>query len=167
MRFYSFTNFYLSSIQQGIQPGHACVELFLKYKGDSKQHDILYDWAENHKTFMCMNGGNNASLEDLHSFVEDVNNPYPYAVFYEDEQSLNGVMTSIGMVLPEKIYLTALAERNAFRSSVFQRFEEHFVEEYFTRIATFVDEEGNGREFLFTDWEYDLVLRLNTYKLAQ
>lgn len=167
LRFYSFTNFYLSSIQQGIQPGHAAVDLLTKYSLlSSGAAKMVGDWAREHKTFVCLNGGNNASLQELWSFLDDINNPYPYVAFHEDEQSLGGVMTTIGIILPEKIFATASAERASFRSSVFTRIDDRFVEDYHTWLATFVDADV-GREYLFTDWEKELVERLNTYGLAK
>jgi hypothetical protein len=165
MRFYSFTNWMLRPIQQGIQPGHAAVELFVKYHHSSVVK-ILYDWAENYKTFMCMNGGNNADLLELWSFVDDINNPYPYAAFYEDEQSLNGTMTSIGIVLPEKIYVTAEFERKSQSSNFIKLPETVDSWSWHSWVATIIDSKGNWKEYIFSDWEKELIERLNKTGLA-
>jgi hypothetical protein len=45
MRLYTFGNYYLSSIQQGIQAGHAAVELFNKYE-NSEQLNTVKEWAK-------------------------------------------------------------------------------------------------------------------------
>ena len=112
MRCYHFGNFYLSSIQQGIQAAHAQMELFVKYQDTGINYvedyqptideieyqqkvDDLYDWAENHKTMVCLNGG---ALEDLKNIEELMLNPenkFPWSKFYEDESSLGGILTNI------------------------------------------------------------------------
>jgi len=53
LRMYGLVNYQLSGIQKGIQFGHAVVEYGQKFK-----NDITYnDWADNHKTFIILNGG--------------------------------------------------------------------------------------------------------------
>lgn len=115
MRLYTFINFYLSSIQQGIQTAHITHELFTKYAVSSGgQVLLLNDWAHDHKTIITLNGGNNESLNDLHNFICDADheNPYPFTAFHEDQASLGGIMTGVGIVLPEKIYVAAEMIRN-------------------------------------------------------
>jgi len=121
MRLYTFTNFYLSSIQQGIQPLHVTSELFVKYPNELRTQSsvypdaILQEWAKNHKTVVCLNGGNNADLNEiwvkLNSFGLTLN--LPFAKFHEDEQSLGGVVTSMGIVVPTEIYEFASKLRTA------------------------------------------------------
>ena len=120
MRCYHFGNYYLSSIQQGIQAAHAQMELFVKYKENivpnytSVQQEFLFDWAKNHKTMVCLNGGNNKDLleiKELLTFNND-NCTYPWSYFCEDEDSLGAVITNVSIVLPEKIYETAAKIRN-------------------------------------------------------
>ena len=103
LRFYSFTDWMFRSIQQGIQPGHAAVELFVKYcypTDEVEQMHMLYEWAQNHKTFVCLNGGNYESILGIHEFLETPENPFPFSPFYEDEASAAGRMTSVGIVSP-------------------------------------------------------------------
>lgn len=105
MRFYGFGNYYLSSLQQGLQAAHCVAEMFVKYgPNESNQLNQLYDWAENHKTMVLLNGGNSASLADLYNHLNDSDNPYPFVKFHEDEQSLNGALTYVGIILPERVY---------------------------------------------------------------
>ena len=104
MRNYHFNNYYLSNIQHGIQGEHASVELFIKYENDSEQKCQLYDWAKNHKTVIGLNGGNNQSMNAIWNLIDNVENPYPYAKFNEDDDSLSGLMTNISIVLPDDIY---------------------------------------------------------------
>jgi len=109
LRFYTFVNFYLSSIQQGIQSAHVLHELFTKYVQDHDPYTSrLYDWAENHKTMIVLNGGMSADLTSLNMFLTCEANklsfPAPWTSFSEDQASLGGIMTGVGIVLPEEIY---------------------------------------------------------------
>ncbi len=110
-RLYTFTNVYISSIQKGIQTAHVVSDLFGKY---SNKNYCLNEWASNHKTIIVLNGGNQSMLEqtfrDMEAFAEKGN--YPYAMFNEDIQSLNGAVTAIGIVLPNEIYNLQKMYRN-------------------------------------------------------
>jgi hypothetical protein len=134
MRFYAFGNYYLSSLQQALQANHVCVELYNKYnfqflelksydeltsfsKRNAMSWSYLREWAKDHKTIVLLNGGNSKDLRDIHNMMmgedfERSNHDYPFASFHEDEQSLNGALTSVGIVLPAKIYETAANDRS-------------------------------------------------------
>lgn len=107
MRAYFLTNMYLSPIQKGIQTAHATAELFLKYH-DSKETEknILMEWARDHKTMIVLDGGNHKSLEKINHLLSGYGPEVhlPVACFREDEQSLNGAMTAVAVVLPERMY---------------------------------------------------------------
>lgn len=112
MRLYSFTNYYLSSIQGGIQTAHVVHELFLKYPDHGQVErlaadDMLGLWASNHKTIVVLNGGNSADLEAIAMLFDEDHNPYPWESFCEDEASLNQASTCVGIVVPDLIYETA------------------------------------------------------------
>ena len=118
MRFYGFGNYYLSSLQQGLQAGHAAVDLHVKYnileRGQfdvQPCRDAYDDWAANHKTMVLLNGGNSADLQELFDFLYCEENPYPFVKFHEDEVSLNGALTYVGMILPPEIYDTSAKMR--------------------------------------------------------
>lgn len=114
MRLYTFTNFYLSSIQQGIQPAHLISNLFIRYANQQNSDAAkLYDWATHHKTMICLNGGNAASIKQLYEALVQIGEylNLPVDCFCEDVESLNGTMTCCGIVVPEKIYVTAEAFR--------------------------------------------------------
>jgi hypothetical protein len=110
MRLYTFCNFYLSSIQQGIQPAHVIADMFVKYQTQympgNREAMSLYDWAEYHKTLVCLNGGNAADLRALWETVQRLGKELKLAhgCFHEDEQSLDKTMTCVGIVVPENIY---------------------------------------------------------------
>ena len=99
LRCYTFTNFMLSPIQQGIQSGHAAMELVNKYvfvtgwqNGFAEQ---VSDWVGNHKTIVCLNAGNAWGVKDWRALFEAGykigKNDFPYAEFYEDEESLDEI----------------------------------------------------------------------------
>lgn len=158
MRCYHFGNYYLSSIQQGIQSAHCQMELFVKYKENivpnytSVQQDTLYDWAEDYKTMVCLNGGNN---KDLHEIKElfTMNNLYPWSYFCEDEDSLGSILTNICIVLPEKIYSAAEKIRNRQAS--------------FTDNSLYLNDAEHGFIDNFTDFEVKLIETLNKCQLAK
>lgn len=105
MRCYTFSINYLSSIQQGIQGAHAIAELFLKYQDPQDQvGKYVYEWAKEHKTLICMNAGDFSQLSGLHRCLVNYAHSYPWAAFNESEKALNGIMTSIAIVVPEYFY---------------------------------------------------------------
>lgn len=113
MRFYCFTHFMLSSIQQGIQTAHCVHQAFVDNKGRSPSDDKLWDWARDHKTIVVLNGGNTADLNQLYLSIRRLCSilDLPYSAFNEDEQSLNGSITAVGCVIPEPIYTLASSLR--------------------------------------------------------
>jgi len=180
MRCYHFGNFYLSQIQQGIQSAHAQMELFVKYKNIDfaqyvaenpyrsaaeypsmyerrvSKHVQLFDWAQNHKTMICLNGGMYSDLQDILKVVDNDDNPYPWASFKEDQNALAGMLTNIAIVLPEDVYDIAAVCRQSGR--------------YIDKISDQVYDchERNGTRLLVNmdKWTSDLVNILTRCKLA-
>lgn len=116
LRLYTFVNVYLSSIQAGIQSAHLVHDMFVKYKENGSNtksdHAALWDWAKNHKTLIVLNGGPNEYIRtrwlqfqrELSTVETYINHGLPWGSFNEDEFSLGGVMTCVGVVLPECIF---------------------------------------------------------------
>lgn len=114
MRAYFFGNMYLSSIQQGIQASHVVTKLFRKYETSwyngiwieptQNPRSILHDWADNHVTKILCNAGYGSEIRSLEEFFTTIANPYPFISFCEEASALDGAITSIGIVLPAKIY---------------------------------------------------------------
>lgn len=107
MRFYAMGNYYLSSIQQGIQALHVLGEMVAKYSEfmSDTSTQVLYGWMHNHKTVVCLNGGDSHDLRELWLLLSDPRNTYlPVAKFNEDQVSLDGALTCVGIVLPERLY---------------------------------------------------------------
>jgi hypothetical protein len=106
MRFYAAGNMYLSSIQQGIQAFH-CLGEMVSNRG--AEIGMVDEWLHNHKTLVCLNGGNNKSLTEFYDMIVD--NPlYPVAKFHEDDQSMGGMLTCVGIIVPERIYAANLED---------------------------------------------------------
>ncbi len=111
MRAYFLAHAYLSPIQHGIQAQHCTADMFVYYNS-RREHASNYqiegektlrEWAENHKTTIVLNGGNSAMLlEALHTFSEMRNlsdiDYIPYLAFHEDDDSMRGMMTCVGIV---------------------------------------------------------------------
>lgn len=172
MRAYFFTNMYLSSIQNGIQPQHCTSELFVKYRENEgrinpvrAQALMLYEWAEHHKTTIVLNGGYSSVLRELIDRFDSPENPYPWTYFTEDEDAIGplkptedrsgGALTAVAIVLPEKIYGTAHALRT-----------ENIAAEQ-------IPVRGEWKPFLDDDtvweiskWEYELCLEMNKFGMA-
>ena len=112
MRFYSFTNAnYMSQLQLGLQTAHVVAEVAVNsYK--FKNSGMFGMWARDHKTITILNGGNCAGLLEIKEFFEQSANPYVWASFNEDQESLNGAITAVGIVVPAEIYETAKLVRS-------------------------------------------------------
>jgi len=171
MRAYYFGNMYLSSIQQGIQAAHATADMFVKYQSHNEEYqeakDMLHDWAENHKTMILLNGGYSETIRGMLNFFEDNQNPYPFAPFYEGEDALDGALTTVGIILPEKIY-TASALARKYRRTFKHKLST--LDEILETGELFVSAEdsptGEAVTWEFSKWEYKLVALLNDFGLA-
>lgn len=124
LRLYTFVNFYLSSIQQGIQSAHVVHELFLKYPtegADFGAGEMLWSWAENHKTMIVLNGGMNTDIQEIFYIMEQLEHTHlgimPFVGFREDEKSLGNILTSVGVVVPQRLYE---AKKNVFLTDDFK-----------------------------------------------
>ena len=111
LRAYFFGNMYLSDKQHGIQAAHVVTKMFAKYGrvhegDDSVAADLLYDWSDDGVTKILLNGGYQSNLAVVYEALEEMcpSLELPFAKFHEEEASLNGALTSVGVVVPEEIY---------------------------------------------------------------
>lgn len=115
LRLYTFTNFYLNTISQGIQPAHVIGRMAKKYRSeDSIPADLFWSWLEeghNNETMVCLNGGMAADvLEAYHKFARYLTElGLPSGIFFEEPRALGAdasvpAPTSWGVVLPERLY---------------------------------------------------------------
>lgn len=155
MRAYTFTNFMLNSVAQGIQPGHCLVDIVRHYQ----QHhpasiacERAEDWADNHKTMICLNGGNHAGIKYVWERLNEIGSilQLPYGNFHEDEDTLGGLMTCCGIIVPEEIYAVA-----ALR--------------WFENDTKGMDKEGNAIviDDVLTPYQKQLAALIRSYPLAR
>jgi len=97
-RAYFFCNMHLSPIQCGIQAAHVVAEFGAKYgiRGDSTS--TLTQWAKHDKTIIVLNGGTNDKMLSIEKLLSD--SIFPSASFRESEESLGGLLTCTGVILP-------------------------------------------------------------------
>jgi len=140
LRLYTFTLYQLSAMQQGIQAAHATVELAMKCyreQGMLRQGTnwtLYQDWATNWKTMVCLNGGDLNELRELYEFFCRHDRTLPWAEFFEDE-SLGGCMTSIAVIVPERIFATVAALRKRDTSIILTQFSE-WESEFIDRLVS-------------------------------
>ena len=166
MRAYYFGNMYLSSIQQGIQAAHVTAEMLLKYVTITEDYEVTanpkrimaWQWARDHKTMVLLNGGYGETIRNLIEFFDDIENPYPWAEFYEGEDALDGALTDVGIILPEKIY----AGSSELRSN--PAAPQLLLEEGCLGLFTGTPE---ARTEEYSRWEAQLMGKLNTFGLAK
>lgn len=153
MRAYFFGNMYLSSIQQGIQTAHVVHELFMKPHNE-EGNMYLFEWATNHKTMILLNAGYSEEIRRLVEFFDTPENPFPWASFSEGQDALDGALTCVGIVIPERVYELASAIREYGPTTLYNG------EGKPCNTVTAMRE-------LMTQWECFLAERLNEYGLAK
>lgn len=124
LRFYTFINMYLQGIHAGIQSAHVVHDAMIKYMGHDTPHpttseadelrdaqfarsgSMLFSWARNHKTMIVCNAGYSSNLRAGYNLFDTLaeNVGLPYVKFHESQEALEGVMTGIGIVLPEHLF---------------------------------------------------------------
>ena len=177
-RLYQFSLFQLNTMAKGIQNTHSAVELFNKYvpnpsngnEADIEPLDILWDWSLNWKTVISLNGGVYPELIELIEFLEYSSCPYPWTYFNEDE-SLAELITSIAVVLPERMYNTAYLIRTKqiqfmskscnLQALNWESYNERLALQEFQDLEKLCLDYGR-----FTEFEIDFIERLNSYKMA-
>lgn len=118
LRFYSFTNFYLNSLSQGIQPGHVIGRMAHFYrKRTTPEAELFYDWCDEetgtNETMICLNGGMAADVAEAYFKFEPILHKagIPAMIFYEEPRALGmgtgertQFPTSWACILPEALY---------------------------------------------------------------
>lgn len=160
MHAYYFTNMYLSSIQQGVQPLHVTSRMFVKYQRTpqriaSNQYKLLMDWAENYEIVTLLNAGYSSNILEIMKFFDSKDNYYPWNFFNEGENALDGALTSIGIVVPERIHKTAKVCRENRKSIDQVLLEPNFFGQVFDIPLD------------LTDFEKELITKINKFPLAR
>ena len=174
MRCYSFTNFYLSSIQHPIQAGHARDAMWLQAMktGAPEKYNLLKEWAADHKTQICLNGGDCDSLGELYLFLNDSRNEYPFDFFRESHGALNSALTAITVILPEKIYEAKAALMPSIRRERCAKTIESAYIELKTRYEKFPYSKEAWCQFerdfgKLSHWDCMLIDELSKYGMAK
>lgn len=153
MRLYSFVCFYLSSIQQGIQTGHMAVDLVRRYRDNNgMKHDvqsIVSDWADNHKTFIVLNGGDSDNILAIHDQIRDLSHKLNLPYCHFNEPGCIGMTTCVGVVVPEKYY-------EAKKSS------DYLVSDY-----VYLSKNGERIAYNEDTPEYEFIELIRSYPLAR
>ncbi len=117
MRFYAWGNMYLSSIQQGIQSLHCLSEMYVKYRhATNGRLQEVEEWADHHKTVIVLNAGEMSALEDVLHMMGSDENPYAWSAWRESDDALNGALTNVGVILPERMYKAAQEKKKYWRN---------------------------------------------------
>lgn len=113
-RAYFIGNMYLSSIQQGIQAAHVLQEMNNEYcLNTTNAGCVLYEWATRDKTIILLNGGYSSNLQELYEKLFSLTHNgtvFPVAKFHEERDSLNGALTSVGIIVPNTVYELEIPE---------------------------------------------------------
>lgn len=103
-RLFIVTHNMLSSIQKGIQAGHAAVEMVqrARFISTTKTHvEKIQRWAFYDKTMIVLQGGNSEKMkewsEKFHSLSKRFN--VPVVQFNEDQESADGLVTARAILL--------------------------------------------------------------------
>lgn len=106
-RLYSFVaNAYLSPLQCGLQTAHVVSELSRVRPGTSQAKHFA-DWAAKDKTIIICAAGNHKGVIECFAELKRTGGDalgLPVAIFNEDEQSMNGMATACGVIVPEKYW---------------------------------------------------------------
>ena len=97
MRCVTFNLFHLSSIQQGIQGGHAANAVRNKYP---KRSDVK-TWAHRDLTIIHKNGGASQDLEAIVELFKRRDNPFAWADFREPD--MENCRTAVAIIIPERM----------------------------------------------------------------
>lgn len=184
MRRYFFTNMYMGGIHTGIQSGHAAEEMwanvvrsFLTSPTEYAEMKLKYllDFAENHKTWIILNGGDHYKLSEFYQFLINARNPYTFSSF--QEPGLNGAITSVSVILPERMWDETATyvgnECNRLNGSSQQRQLDFERRVFCEGVPTYkegvliLDSLGKPVLRTYSQWEIDFLKRKVLYKLAQ
>lgn len=97
---YAFVHTHLSPIQKAVQSTHVVAELVSNYKTRTP----VKKWVEFDKTLILLDGGNTATLKDSYKYAHQEwlkKKDFPCVAFFEDAETLGGIMTSFAFVYPQ------------------------------------------------------------------
>ena len=147
-RLYTFVNHvYMSPLQWGIQTAHVVSTMMSDER--FKDREDVKQWAKESPTIIVCRGGNFAALTNLSEYFAAKSTllDLPYASFHEDEESLGGILTCAGILVPRKFFAA--------------QFEDYM---YDNTIASFYQHETEL--WNSSSQEYHLIDTIQSAKLA-
>jgi hypothetical protein len=157
-RLYTFVaNHYISPLQCGLQTAHVVSELSL-YKTNTQQHAAFESWASMDKTIIICGAGNHAGVVACYDEIQRTASALdlPFAIFREDEQSMNGMATACGVIVPQKYYDAKFVPpdgANASDASIFGYWE-------------YIAENGARTAYWETHPEGQFIQHIKSFRLA-
>lgn len=129
-RFFTFVaSLYLSDKQKGIQSSHVLGDIVAQYMvhknpeviavpgGESgtsvTRADMVGQWAGIDKTMIVKSANTSGEVGRIWAEIATITNDFPFAMFREDQESLGGAATAVGIVLPYCVWGLADAIRNS------------------------------------------------------
>lgn len=160
-RLYSFVaGLYLNELQKGLQTAHVVSELS-QFKVNTAQRAVFDSWASTDKTIIILNALNHGGVVQLESVLSELATSLglPCATFREDEISMNGMATAVGIVVPEKYYNAVPYYERTIVNGAWMNGEQHGWT-YTDLDASEVFVYANGTS------EANLISTLKAYRLA-
>lgn len=114
MKLYIFVFSFMSTIQKGIQAAHVVTELLTKYDSDE-----VWDWAEEDKTIVLLEGGNYSDIRLIREFADK--SEFASAEFVEDYATFNGMTTAVAVLAPADIKLADYLETDAYTREIIKQ----------------------------------------------
>lgn len=107
-RLYSFVaNHYLSPLQCGLQTAHVVSEIAVADHLTLSLYQSFRDWAQDDKTIIICGAGNHQGVLNCWAELKRTAVDPGFvtgAIFREDEQSMNGMATACGVIVPQRYW---------------------------------------------------------------
>lgn len=107
-RMYFFTLGNISNIYKGIQAGHSCLRYARLF---SKDHPEVWDFVDNHETWIILNGGSTNSERDFDGVSKGTLNQIANQLLDNDirfsyfmEPDLDNALTAVCFLLDERVF---------------------------------------------------------------
>ena len=145
-----FVHFALMPLQKGLQAAHVISDIIARiinarelmgdtayssvdHKGKPIQYpalvrNVLTDqWLHKDKTILIKNGGNTAKLDEINKLLihSDLVLMFPVGNFFEDQETMGGIRTGVGILLPNWILELAEDVRNGYAELIIDANTDH------------------------------------------
>lgn len=109
-RMYFFVPYQLTGIQKGIQSGHSALRFALKFGRYNPDH-LIWDFIENHQTWIVLNGGTTNNGLDFDGFSKGTLNKIADQLLendiefsYFNEPDLQDALTAVCFICDERVF---------------------------------------------------------------